>query len=51
MLSTLQFPIFLVSSLIEDLLFILFQQKNEMKNGKDPDGVQIFTFLLEYRFV
>ena len=28
-----------------------FNRKNEMKKGKYPDGVQIFTFLLEYRFV
>ena len=28
-----------------------FQQKHEMKKGKYPDGVQIFIFLLEYRFV
>ena len=29
----------------------LFQQKNEMKKEKYPDGVQIFTFFLQYRFV
>ena len=28
-----------------------FQLKNEMKKGKYPDRVQIFTFLLEHRFV
>ena len=33
MLSTLQFSIFLVSSFIEDFLFILFQQKNKIKKG------------------
>ena len=42
--------IFLAYSL-EDLLFISFQEKSEMKKGKYTDGVQIFTFLLEYRFV
>ena len=42
--------IFLMSSL-EDFLFISFQQKNEMKKGKYPDGVRMFTFLLEYQFV
>ena len=40
----LQFSIFLVSSFIEDLLFISFQQKNEIKKGKYHDEVQIFTF-------
>ena len=35
--------IFLVSSL-EDFLLISFQQKNEIKKGKYPDEVQIFTF-------
>ena len=44
MLWALQFSIFLVSSLIEDFLFISFQQKNEIKKGKYPNGVQIFTF-------
>ena len=33
MLSALQFSIFLVSSFIEDFLFISFQQKNEIKRG------------------
>ena len=33
MLSALQFSIFLISSVIEDFLFISFQQKNEMKMG------------------
>ena len=42
--------IFLVSSL-EDFLLISFQQKNEIKKGKYPDEVQIFTLLLKYRFV
>ena len=36
---------------LQGFLLISFQQKNEMKKGKYPDGVQIFTFLLEYRFV
>ena len=42
--------IFFVSSL-EDFFFISFQQKNGMKKGKYPDAAQIFTSLLEYRFV
>ena len=33
----LQFSFFLVSSFIEGFLFISFQRKNEMKNGKYPD--------------
>ena len=33
-----------MSSFIEDLLFISFQQKNEIKKGKYHDEVQIFTF-------
>ena len=48
---TLQFSILLVSSFFDDFLFISFQQKNEKKKGKYPNGVQIFTFLLEYRSV
>ena len=40
----LQFSIFRVSSFIEDFLLISFQQKNEIKKGKYPDRVQIFTF-------
>ena len=32
-LLALQFPIFLVSSFIEDYLFISFQQKNQIKKG------------------
>ena len=35
----LQFLIFLVSSFIGDFLFISFQQKNETKKGKYPNGV------------
>ena len=31
MLSALQFSIFLLSSLIEDFVFVSFQQKNEIK--------------------
>ena len=42
----LQFSIFLVSSFIEDFLFFLFQQKREIKKGKSPDGVTIFTLFL-----
>ena len=41
---TLQFSIFLLSFFIEDFVFISFQQENEIKKGKYPDGVQIFTF-------
>ena len=33
-----------MASFVEDSLFILFQQENEIKKGKYPDGVQIFTF-------
>ena len=33
-----------MSYFIEDFLFIPFQQKNEIKKGKYPDGVEIFTF-------
>ena len=48
---TLQFSIFHVSSFAEYFLLISFQEKNEIKKGKYPDRVQIFTFFLEYRFV
>ena len=50
MLSALQFSIFLLSSFIDDLVVVLFQQKNEMKKEKYPGGVQIFTFWLENGF-
>ena len=40
----LQFSIFRVSTFIADFLLIAFQQKNEIKKGKYPDRVQIFTF-------
>ena len=33
-----------MSFFVEDSFFILFQQENEIKQGKYPDGVQIFTF-------
>ena len=33
MLSALQFSIFLLSSFIEDFVFVSFQQKNEIKKG------------------
>ena len=46
MLPALRFSNFLVSSLIEDFLFISFQQKNEIKKGNT-----LFTFLLEQRLV
>ena len=36
---------------IYDFLFISFRQKKEIEKGKYSNGVQIFTFLLEYRFV
>ena len=45
----LQFSIFLVPSLIEDLLFILFQQKNEIKKANNLK--KMFTCLFEYRFI
>ena len=43
MLWALQFSIFLVSSLIEDFLFISFQQKNEIKKG---NTLMEFKYLL-----
>ena len=51
MLSALQFSIFLVSSFIEDFLFISFQQKNEIKKGNTLMEFKYLTFLLENRFV
>ena len=57
MLSVLQFSIFLVSSFIEDFfhLFISFfyfiSTEKWNRKGKYPNGVKIFTFLLEHRFV
>ena len=44
MLSALQFSIFLVSSFIEDFLFISFQQKNEMKKGNTLIQVKYLFF-------
>ena len=35
MLLALQFSIFLLSSFIEDFVFVSFQQKNEIKKGND----------------
>ena len=43
MLLALQFSIFLVSSFIEDFLFILFQQKNKIKKG---NTLMEFKYLL-----
>ena len=43
MLSALQFSIFLISSVIEDFLFISFQQKNEIKKG---NTLMQFKYLL-----
>ena len=43
MLSALQFSIFLISSVIEDFLFISFQQKNEIKKG---NTLMEFKYLL-----
>ena len=40
----LQFSIFHVSSFTEYFLFISYQQKNEIKRGKHPNRVEIFTF-------
>ena len=42
MLSALQFSIFLVSSFIENFLFISFQQKNEIKKG---------NILIEFKYL
>ena len=47
---TLQFSIFLVSSFIEDFLFISFQQENEIKREISWGRSNIY-FFLEYRFV
>ena len=44
MCLALQFSIFHVSFFTEYFLLISFQQKNEIKNRKYPDRVQIFTF-------
>ena len=35
----------LVSSVIDDFLFILFQQKNEINKGKYTNGIQMYIFL------
>ena len=35
----------LVSSFIDHFLFTSFSQKNEIKKGKNPAGIQKFTFL------
>ena len=35
----------LVSSFIDDFLFILFQQKNEINKGKYTNGIQMYIFL------
>ena len=43
MLSALQFSIFLLSSFIEDFVFLPFEQKMK-KKGKYPDGIQVFTY-------
>ena len=43
MSSVLQFSIFLLSSFIEDFLFILFQQKNKIKKG---NTLMEFKYLL-----
>ena len=51
MLSALYFSIFVVSSFIENFLFISFQQKNEIKKGNTLMEFKYLTFLLENRFV
>ena len=43
MLSALQFPIFLLSSFVEDFVVVLFQQKNEIKKG---NTLMEFKYLL-----
>ena len=43
MLSALQFSIFLVSSFIENFLFISFQQKNEIKREIPSSNIYIFA--------
>ena len=47
----LQFLIFLVSSFIGDFLFILFQQKNEMRKGNTLMEFKYLSFLLKNGFV
>ena len=43
MLLALQFSIFLLSSFIEDFVFVSFQQKNELKKG---NTLMEFKYLL-----
>ena len=43
MLLALQFSIFLLSSFIEDFVFVSFQQKNEIKKG---NTLMEFKYLL-----
>ena len=43
MLLALQFSIFLLSSFIEDFVFVSFQQKNEIKKG---NALMEFKYLL-----
>ena len=51
MLSALQFSIFLVSSFIEDFLFILFQQKNKIKKGNTLMEFKYLQFCSNIDFV
>ena len=39
----------LVSSFIDDFLFTLFQQKNEIKKGKYPNGILIFEGCIDFK--
>ena len=49
MSSVLQFSIFLLSSFIEDFLFILFQQKNEKKQNKQTNKPG--NTLMEFKYL
>ena len=41
----------LVPSFIGDILFTSFQQKNEIKRGKYPNEIQIFTFFRDQTYL
>ena len=45
MLSALQFPIFLLSSFVEDFVVVLFKQKNEIKKGNILEFKYLFFHL------
>ena len=41
----------LVPSFIGNILFTSFQQKNEIKRGKYPNEIQIFTFFHDQNYL